>query len=185
MNLRSKGVSRAVVPLETSVPERVEGGRLAELYVRHSDRARRLAFLLTGDPALAEDLTQEAFIKLAGRFLHLRDQIAFDAYLRRTIVNLSRSHYRRVGKERAKAARLAALRQPDIASSDVVARDPIERALVRLSARQRAAIVLRFYEDMSERQTAETLGCRPGTVKSLISRSLEILRTEIPKEETP
>jgi RNA polymerase sigma-70 factor (sigma-E family) len=185
MNLRSREVSRAVLPLEVSVPERVEGGRLADLYVRHSDRARRLAYLLTGDSALAEDLTQEAFVKLAGRYLHLRDQVAFEAYLRRTVVNLSRTHYRRAGKERVKAQRLAGLRPPALSPPDIVARDSIERALARLSDRQRAAVVLRFYEDMSERQTADVLGCRPGTVKSLISRALDILRTEIPKEEAP
>ncbi|HYT78322.1 MAG TPA: sigma factor [Actinomycetota bacterium] len=63
---------------------------LAELYRVHAPNGRRLAYLLTFDQALAEDLVQEAFARLVGRLAHLRDQAAFDAYLRRTIVNLSR-----------------------------------------------------------------------------------------------
>ena len=66
-----------------------EGGPLAELYVRHAAEATRLAYMLTGDRQLAEDLVQDAFVKLAGRLVHLRDPGAFDAYLRRTIVNLA------------------------------------------------------------------------------------------------
>src|SRR6476646_4914808 len=76
------------------------GGRLGELFVRHAAEATRLAYLLTGDRQLAEDLVQDAFVKLAGRLVHLRDPGAFDAYLRRTIVNLSRSHFRRRKLER-------------------------------------------------------------------------------------
>src|SRR2546425_9958607 len=76
-------------------------GRLGELYVRHGDAAVRLAYLLTGDRALAEDLVQDAFVKLAGRLVHLRDPGAFDAYLRRTVVNLANSYYRRKRLERA------------------------------------------------------------------------------------
>src|SRR5437016_11762255 len=76
-------------------------GRLGELYVRHADDAVRLAYLLTGDRALAEDLVQDAFVRLAGRLVHLRDPDAFDAYLRRTVVNLSNSYFRRRKVERA------------------------------------------------------------------------------------
>src|SRR5437867_1974373 len=78
-----------------------ETGRLGELYLRHADSAVRLAYLLTGDGALAEDLVQDAFIRLAGRLTHLRDPGAFEAYLRRTIVNLSNSYFRRRKVERS------------------------------------------------------------------------------------
>ena len=78
-----------------------DAGRLGELYVRHADDAVRLAYLLTGDPALAEDLVQDAFVRLAGRLAHLRDPGAFHAYLRKTVVNLSNSHFRRRKVERA------------------------------------------------------------------------------------
>jgi RNA polymerase sigma factor (sigma-70 family) len=74
---------------------RIEGSLLEDLYVRHADEALRLSYLLTGDVALAEDLVQDAFVRVAGRLLHLRDPGGFHAYLRKTIVNLARSHYRR------------------------------------------------------------------------------------------
>src|SRR5438309_10196048 len=76
-------------------------GRLGELYVRHADDAVRLAYLLTGERALAEDVVQDAFVRLAGRLVHLRDPGAFDAYLRRTVVNLCNSQFRRRRVERA------------------------------------------------------------------------------------
>src|SRR2546429_3775625 len=156
-------------------------GRLGELYVRHADDAVRLAFLLTGDRGLAEDLVQDAFVRLAGRLVHLRDPGAFDAYLRRTVLNLSNSHFRRMRVERAYLARARGAigtqeGRPDPSVED---RDALWRALGRLSKRQRIAIVLRFYEDLSEREVSEILKCRPGTVKSLVSRGLETLRNEI------
>jgi RNA polymerase sigma-70 factor (sigma-E family) len=161
-----------------------DAGRLGELYLAHADGAVRLAYLLTGDRALAEDLVQDAFIRLAGRLVHLRDQSAFDAYLRRTVVNLSNSHFRRRKVERAflESSRNAVGTQTS-RSPSVEDREDLWRALGRLSGRQRAAVVLRFYEDLSERQVAEILKCRPGTVKSLVSRGLETLRKEIRGEE--
>src|SRR5947208_13489642 len=79
----------------------IDAGRLGELYLRHADDAVRLAYLLTGERALAEDLVQDAFVRLAGRLAHLRDPGAFHAYLRRTVVNLSNSYFRRRKVERA------------------------------------------------------------------------------------
>ena len=76
------------------------GGRLGELYRRHAPDAARLAFLLTGNRALAEDLVQEAFVRMFGRYRDLRNPDAFAAYLRKTVVNLSRSHFRRLRVER-------------------------------------------------------------------------------------
>src|SRR5438128_7013337 len=86
---------------EVDRPAPAEESRLGELYLRHADAAVRLAYLLTGDRALAEDLVQDAFVRLAGRLVHLRDPGAFDAYLRRTVVNLSQSYFRRKRVERA------------------------------------------------------------------------------------
>jgi RNA polymerase sigma-70 factor (sigma-E family) len=167
-------------------PAPAEESRLGELYLRHADAAVRLAYLLTGDRALAEDLVQDAFVRLAGRLVHLRDPGAFDAYLRRTVVNLSNSYFRRKRVERAYLERERAVfepgagRQSDDSPED---REELWRALQRLSERQRAAIVLRFYEDLSEAQVADILNARPGTVKSLVSRGLETLRGEIRGED--
>src|SRR5207302_5853382 len=81
-------------------PAATDAGRLGDLYLRHADDAVRHAYRLTGSRALAEDLAQEAFVRLAVRLVHLRDPGAFDAYLRRTVVNLANSHFRRRKVER-------------------------------------------------------------------------------------
>ncbi len=161
-------------------------GRLGELYLRHADDAVRLAYLLTGERALAEDLVQDAFVRLAGRLAHLRDPGAFEAYLRRTVVNLANSHFRRRKVERAYLERTRGTIGPDgaqLSGRSFEDREVLWQALMRLSARQRAALVLRFYEDIPERQVAEILRCRPGTVKSLVSRGLETLRGEVRGED--
>jgi RNA polymerase sigma-70 factor (sigma-E family) len=159
-----------------------ETGRLGELYLRDADEAVRLAYLLTGDRALAEDIVQDAFVRLAGRLVHLRDPGAFGAYLRRTVVNLSNSYFRRRKVERTYLERTApppGSEGPLWSDRPVEDRTDLWRALGRLPQRQRAALVLRFYEDLPERRVAELLNCRPGTVKSLVARGLDTLRNEI------
>ena len=163
--------------------ERVsEAGRLGELYRRHAGDAARLAYLVTGDRALAEDIVQEAFVRLYGRFRDLRNPDAFDAYLRRTVVNLARTHFRRRKVERRHAPPLSeeptASEPPDLGE-----RDELWTVLQSLPERQRTAIVLRFYEDLSEVSTAEVMGCPVGTVKSLVSRGLARLRETVPRSE--
>ena len=159
-----------------------EDSRLGELYVRHASDAVRLAYLLTGDRALAEDLVQDAFVKLAGRLVHLRDPGAFEAYLQRTVVNLGNSHFRRRKVERAYIERergQIGARTTAASDASIGERDALWRAMRGLSQRQRAAIVLRFYEDLPEQRVAELLRCRPGTVKSLVSRGLRTMRDEM------
>lgn len=155
---------------------RIEGDRLAELYLAHADDAVRLAYLLTGDRTLAEDLVHDAFVRLSGRLLHLRDPSGFHAYLRRTVVNLANSYFRRRDVERRYAARTGGMRQAHLEEPDIPAREVLRGALLQLPRRQRTAIVLRFYEDLSEAQTAEMMRVRPGTVKSLVSRGMQSLR---------
>ena len=157
-------------------------GRLADLYVRHLTSARRLAYLVTGDRALAEDLVQDAFLRMFGRFQDLRDPGAFEAYLRRTVVNLCRKHFRRRKVERAYVQQHGGSVSVEAPDRDVAGEQALRRALLALPLRQRTAIVLRFYEDLSERQTADVLRCRPGTVKSLVSRGMEALRSSIDSE---
>ncbi|MGZ5292208.1 MAG: SigE family RNA polymerase sigma factor [Actinomycetota bacterium] len=162
--------------------ERGAAGRLDELYRAHAPDALRLAYLLTGDRALAEDLAQDAFVKVLARFHDLRNRDAFWWYLRRTVVNLSNSHFRHRRVERTWLARQ---RADDVAPppTDLGERDRIRRALMTLRPEQRAAIVLRYYEDLSEADTAEALGVAVGTVKSMVSRGMERLRDELPEEE--
>src|SRR2546428_7768501 len=120
----------------------IDTSRLGDLYLRHADEAVRLAYLLTRDRALAEDLVQDACVKLAGRLVHLRDPGAFDAYLRRTVVNLANSHFRRKRLERAYLKRERGSIRSEESMPDPGTRDELWEAMGRLTPRQRAAIVL-------------------------------------------
>ncbi|MGZ5290918.1 MAG: SigE family RNA polymerase sigma factor [Actinomycetota bacterium] len=153
--------------------------RLEELYVRNTPAALRLAYFLSGDRETAQDLVQDAFVKVAGRFAHLRTPDAFDAYLRRTIVNLFTSQLRRRRLERAHLAReRGAVASPHV-DEDPALRDELWRALGTLPARQRAAVVLRYYEDLSEKETAEVLRCSVGAANQLVTRGMAALRDHI------
>lgn len=157
-----------------------EGG-LDALYRAHAPDALRLAYLLTGERALAEDLVQDAFVKVLGRFHDIRNRDAFWWYLRRAVVNLARSQFRRRRVERAWLER----QRPGpalVSFDDVGERDRLRQALMTLRPEQRAAIVLRYYEDLSEADTAQALGVAVGTVKSLVSRGIERLRKELPDD---
>jgi RNA polymerase sigma-70 factor (sigma-E family) len=158
-----------------------EGG-LAELYERHAGAAVGLAYLLTGDRYFAEDLVQEAFVRVAGRLRHLRDAGAFEGYLRRTVVNLFTSQLRRRRLERAYLKREAGRPPASHEDPDVASRDELWRAVQRLPERQRAAVVLRYYEDLSEREVATTMRCSNAAAKSLIQRGMQTLRGEIDTE---
>jgi RNA polymerase sigma-70 factor (sigma-E family) len=158
---------------------RLEHGRgpLATLYEEHAARAFRLAYLLTGDRDLAEDLVQDAFVKLIGRFADLRSLDSFDAYLRRTVVTLSYGQFRRRRTEREYLTRERGLAKR---SSDVLPdferKDELWMQMQKIAPRQRAALVLRFYEDLSEQQAADVLGCSLRTVKSLVTRGIQAMR---------
>ncbi len=161
--------------------ERVEVGRegLAELYQRHGPDALRLAYLLTGDRSLAEDLTQEAFARMVGRLAHLRDRASFGPYLRRTVVNLSRMHFRRIRVERAYLRSQEHTLSPAPTEPDPDLREDLWRAVLGLPERQRAAIVLHVYEQVSEQEAADILRCRAGTYRSLVSRGMRTLRRQM------
>ena len=98
-----------------------KAGRLEELFLHHAPAAGRLAYLLTGDRDQAEDIVQDAFVRLARRFAHLRDPEAFPAYLQRTVVNLARSQFRPRKVERA-STRTSRSNEPP--RSCAVAREP-------------------------------------------------------------
>jgi RNA polymerase sigma factor (sigma-70 family) len=164
--------------MEGSVADRREARRgLAELYARHAPEGRALAYLLTGDRQVAEDLVQEAFLRVTGRFGHLRDVDAFPGYLRRTIVNLHTSALRRLRLERAHAQREHTVGEPRVDLPDVARRTDLWLAVRALPARQRAALVLRFWLDQSEAETAETMRCSTSAVNSLVARGLATLRS--------
>ncbi len=129
----------------------------------------RLAHLITGSNAVAEEVVQEAFIRLQNNW-HRADNPT--AYLRTIVTNLCKTQLRRRDCER----RLEPPAQPATFQPDI---DETWAAVCRLPFRQRTALALRFYEDLDEAEIARILGCRPGTVKSTIHRGLARLRREM------
>ncbi len=151
--------------------------RIAELYVRCAPETVRLAYLMTGDAELAKDLAQEAFVRAVGRFADIRDPTAFPRYLRRTVVNLSRSYFRRRRVERTYVTgETVRSRDQRTHLPDIETRDELLAALRKLPDRQRAVVVLRYCEGLSEQETAELLKCSVKAVKSLGGRGLSRLR---------
>lgn len=161
---------------------RAHSAFLGALYAAHARDAVRLAQRITGDGMLAEDLVQEAFVRLADRFPDLRDPSAFRGYLRTAVMNLARSHFRRLRVERRYLERET---RGQTMRWDPESHTEVWDALLRLPTRQRAAIALRYYEDLPVAQVAGVLGCPEGTVKSLVSRGIGRLRRElVPRPES-
>lgn len=154
----------------------VNGG-LEEMYAEHSTSATRLAFLLTGDRELAQDLVHDAFIRTAGRFQHLRSSGSFGPYLKRVVVNLSRDHFRRKAVEKRSLDRVRAGVPDRVEGHDPSDRSSLMPALAQLPYRQRVAVVLRYYEDMTESQVAEAMNVSARAARSLLSRGMATLRT--------
>lgn len=153
---------------------------LAELYRLHSPAALRLAYVLVGDNDQAQDLVHEAFLRLFGRYRDLRDSDHFEAYLRRTIINLSKNHHRRSANERAFLHRLT---RQQTRTEEPAGRDELSQALMRLPERQRAAMALRYLEDLSEQQTADAMDTTVAAVKSLTQRGGAALRKHLRGED--
>ena len=142
----------------------------------------RVAYLMTGDHHLAEDLVQQALLRVAGRWPALVARGDPDAYVRRGMYNQHVSWWRR---REPTAARHEVPHDaaPDPGDS-VVAAVAVRQALARLGARQRAVLILRYFEDLTEARTAEILGISVGTVKSQARDALARLRTLAPELAT-
>lgn len=151
--------------------------RLGELNAQHSTSALRLAYLMTGDPTEAEDVVQEAFARLFAKFQNRRAPQAIEAYLRRSVINLSHDRHRRQKTLRSFLAR----RVPSGTSEqppDIEARLVMRSRLQQLPHRQRVALVLRYYEDLTEHQAAEILNCSVPALKQLVQRGLRTMREQ-------
>ncbi|GLW09852.1 RNA polymerase sigma factor [Microtetraspora sp. NBRC 13810] len=147
----------------------------------------RAAYQLTGHPADAEDLLQAALAKTYLAWDRIQDRAALDGYVRRAMVNINISWWRRRKLEEYPSEEL-----PEAAVWDFTEYDQghefLEEALGRLPDRMRAAIVLRYYEDMTEPEIAQVLGISVGTVKSTVSRGMAKLRGDLdatPPSRTP
>lgn len=143
------------------------GSRAASLH--------RTAYLLCGDWHLANDLVQETFVHTLRYWRRVQRAGNQNAYVTRILINEFKRHWRRYGQlpVRADIDRPEAA-IPDV-SDEVVNRADLLRALLTLPARQRATVVLRYLEGMSERETAAVMRCSEGTVKSQTSRALNTL----------
>ena len=154
----------------------VSTGDFAELFAAHHAEALRLAYLLTGDAHRAEDVVSDAFVKVYRAWN--RGGISQPrAYIKRAVVNESNSRFRRLALERREAAKRSGDDRGARSHDDQLADSQVLLgALQLLPERQRTAVVLRYYSDMSEAQAAEAMGVSVGTVKSSVSRGLERLR---------
>lgn len=158
---------------------------LADLYTRHGPNIQRFAYVLTGDSRLAEDLTQDAFARLWANFFRVQNRAGHSAYVRRTVLNLARGHARRARIERRYLSKEAGRARVSAETTvlDVEEREALWARLHELPLRQRAAIVLRYYEDLTEFQTAEIMNCSPSAVKSLVARAVRSLRKTVYADE--
>lgn len=140
----------------------------------------RVAYLLTGNHHAAEDLVQSVLVKVARHWRRVSDASSPDAYVRRMIYHEHLSARRRGGPEDLVAVAPEPTAAADPADA-TVRRLVLRQALFRLTPRQRAVVVLRFFEDLSEADTAEVLGCSLGTVKSQTHHALGRLRVLAPE----
>lgn len=149
--------------------------KLTDLYQEHYKQLLRIAVLLVDDRAAAEDIVQDAYVRVFDSRTRLRDPDKALAFLRQAVLNRARSMLRR---------RMVAKKyQPKLATEDSqpddtgrgVDRAVLKAALAKLPRRQREAVVLRYYADLSETRTAEVMGCSQGAVKSYCSRGISRL----------
>ena len=151
-----------------------------EFVVARTAALSRVAILLTGDHHLAQDLLQVALSRLASRWPEVRHGMP-DAYVRKILVNeLTSWRRRRRYHEQPTELRGDVPTATDLATS-VVRRVVVGRALAQLTPRQRAVLVLRYFEDLSEVEIAEILGCSVGTVKSQTHHAIARLRAVAPE----
>lgn len=175
----SGAVERTTGPLGTErMVGRSDRSGFAEFALGRTGALHRAAYLMVGDSQLAQDLVQEALTKTYVAWPRLRDPRNAEAYCRKAITTTAISWFRRKGWDNERPTEhLPEHRAPRAASEQSVAeRDTVWRALRQLPPRQRAALVLRFYEDLTEAQTAAAMGCAVGTVKSQVSAGLKKLR---------
>jgi RNA polymerase sigma-70 factor (sigma-E family) len=148
---------------------------LEEFLAERADHLLRTAVLLAGGREAGEDLLQTAVERLLRRWRRFDGDP--EGYLRRTLCNLAIDGKRRAGRWRQKERLLRTdLRPAPDPAGDVDLRDALVRLLVRLPARQRAALVLRYWEQLTDAEAAAVLGCAEGTVRSAVSRGLTRMR---------
>ncbi|WP_435889247.1 SigE family RNA polymerase sigma factor [Streptosporangium canum] len=147
-----------------------------EYVVARGPTLLRAAYQLTGHPSDAEDLLQAALVKTYLAWDRIQERAATDAYVRRAMVNINISWWRRRKLEEYPSEELP---EPVLAGGYGYLPERVEQALDRLPTRMRAAVMLRYYEDMTEPEIAKALGISVGTVKSTVSRAMAKLRGDL------
>ncbi|GAA3292147.1 SigE family RNA polymerase sigma factor [Dactylosporangium vinaceum] len=148
-----------------------------EYFTARHDAVRRTAYVLCGDWHWADDLTQNAFIRLAAGWRRVRDREALDGFVRTCLVRAYLSDVKRVWRRRERSvAEPPDVAGPGSATDRADGRMTFEAALRTLPPRQRVVLLCRYYQDLDVAETAATLGCSQGTVKSQAARGLAKLR---------
>jgi RNA polymerase sigma-70 factor (sigma-E family) len=148
-------------------------------FVEARERAlQRTAWLLTGDRGLAEDLVQTALVRTWPRWERITRQDDPEVYVRRVMINTWATWTRRMWRGERATESVPESAAPGDLAADVAARVAIRSALASLTARQRAVLVLRVFDDLSEAQVAQVLDCAVGTVKSTMAQALAKLRRD-------
>ncbi len=171
--LRRTGES---VPHQYSPPGSVDV-EFGEFVAARSRSLLHSAYLLTGNLADAEDLVQSALAKTYQAWDRIEDRKALDGYVRRAMINTHISWWRRRKIDEYPTDEIPDQPVADAPVSSELA-DALQRAISRLPHRMRAAVVLRFFEDMTEAEVADALGISLGTVKSTVSRAVAKLRAD-------
>jgi RNA polymerase sigma-70 factor (sigma-E family) len=163
----------------TDLPRWSADAALDELYAAHWRRLVRLSVLLVRDVGTAEEVVQDAFVAMHGRWSRLREPDLALAYLRQTVVNRSRSalRHRAVVARHAADAQPAALPGADEPALRADRREVVLDAMRALPQRQREVLALRYYLELSEAEIADAMGISRGAVKSHASRGAAALRT--------
>ena len=169
--------------------KRGEIGALETLVLRYQQKAIRTAFLITHDETLAEDVVQETFVRIYQRIHHFDPSRPFEPYLLRSIVNAALNVAQKAGRHLSLEGDLEQveelLSQAASVESDVEYTELKQRiiaALARLEPRQRAAVIQRYYLDMSEKEMAVALDAPPGTVKWILNAARTKLRNLLDSE---
>jgi RNA polymerase sigma-70 factor (sigma-E family) len=156
------------------------------LVAESSDRLLRTAFLLCSDLSEAEDLVQETWTRIARRWPRIKGMQHPAAYARRVLVNLAIDSQPTRTRHRGELSSEDEAERPDVADfgaeralRSVESHDLLAQALAELTTRQRAVLVLRYWDDLPEQQVAEILGCSVGTIKSTASKALSKLRANL------
>ena len=176
-------------PTDAALAERARHGdeRAFEQLVRtHPGIAYRTAYLLTGSAADAEDAVQVGFVKAWSALGRFRRGAEFRPWLLRIVVNEAHNRRRSAQRRESLAVRVAfadasgdAVPSPEAATLDVESRQVLLEAVNRLDERDRDVLTCRYFLELSERETADVLGVRHGTVKSRTARALDRLRAEV------